>query len=124
MPATVDAIAARLPAWSGDTAAEFDVSALSPPLTSVPVELRLTSARLSAVMLTASSETTAEVEPRVGEHHLLVADFLDLESALVEADLGDLDPVVAFAVDEDDLESAVLVGLRRSWRCCPGRTSR
>ena len=52
-------------------------------------------------------------EARVGEHHLLVADFLDLESPAVEADLGDLDPVVAFAVDEDDLESAVFVGLGR-----------
>ena len=66
-------------------------------------------------MLTASSVHDGRREPRVGEHHLLVADFLDLESPSVEADLGDLDPVVAFAVDEDDLESAVRSVVGRSW---------
>ena len=50
-------------------------------------------------------------EPGVGEHHLLVAHLADLEPAAVEADLRDFDPVITLAVDEDDLEPAVLVGL-------------
>ena len=64
-------------------------------------------------MLTASSCTTAEARRASASITCSSPTFLISNRRRVNPSLRDLDPVVAFAVDVDDLESAVLVGLGR-----------
>src|SRR5262249_35658123 len=46
---------------------------------------------------------------RVGDHDFLVADFPDLEALGLEPELPNVNPIIAFTIDENDREAAALV---------------